>query len=223
MGDKNAFLNAINLLNKFKVSHENDNLQFKSFTRNDNFIIFTNEFGSEVIVETNKLFDDGNNNLSETSIDTSIFDNLKVKNSKVKKTFSDTSDANNSLLSKGKYSDTSVMSGGNKGVFSEVSEVINPAVKNGYSETSINNYENLNQTFSETSITQNSEQNNIFDKWETSMAGGGMTSDTLASITELNVRKSGNKVMAGGGLEREKTNVKKTYEINSSSTNSFCE
>jgi len=228
-GDLNKIEQALNLLKNLKINDGNNELSFKSFNKANSSMTFVNQKGGEVRLDLNApgLY-------SETS-DASLRGGGNELHS-------ETSDAfirggNSDTI--GLYSETSEigsMRGGYNGLNSETSlnsvDINNQSM---LSETSIDN------AYSATSAMENENNfnlQNLFIK-----ANGGSAKDnnntlSLSSITELKERNNANmsvlrnKGLLGGGVGggvsggakgAVSNNKFRTYDINSSSTNSVCE
>jgi hypothetical protein len=217
-GDLNKIEQALNLLKNLKINDGNNELSFKSFNKANSSMTFVNQKGGEFKLDVN------------TGLNASGL-------------YSETSDA--SLRGGGNelYSETSdafIRGGGNDSLYSETSEL--SSMRGGYnnglnSETSLNsvNINNPNM-LSETSIdnaysaTSAMENDNDFNLQNLFIKANGGSNNTLSlsSITELKERNNANmsvlrnKGLLGGGGGSTK-NKFKTYDINSSSTNSICE
>jgi hypothetical protein len=235
-GDLNKIEQALNLLKNLKISDGNNELSFKSFNKANSTMTFLNQKGGEIKLELNagtggsslNAGTDGSSLYSETS---DAF--IRGGGSDYNSMYSETSDA---FIRGGG-------SGNNNDLYSETSEL--GSMRGGYnnSETSlnsvgINNASMLSETsidnaYSATSAMDNDNHNqfnlqNLFIK-----ANGGGAKDSnntlsLSSITELKERNNANmsvlrnKGLLGGGAKNISSKVR-TYDINSSSTNSVCE
>jgi hypothetical protein len=184
--------------------------------------------GNGLYSETSDAFIRGGSNglYSETSVDNSVKGGSGL--------YSETSDAFVRGDGNGLYSETSVigsMKGGSNGLYSETSlnsvGINNPSM---LSETSIDN------AYSATSAMESDAQfnlQNLFIKANGGGSGAGASNNTLSlsSITELKERNNSNmsvlrnKGLLGGGAKGavSANNKLRTYDINSSSTNSVCE
>lgn len=230
-GDLNKIEQALNLLKNLKINDGNNELSFKSFNKANSSMTFINQKGGEVRLDLNAT-----GLYSETS-DAS----LRGGGNEL---YSETSDA----FIRGGNGDTFVRGGNSDtiGLYSETSEL--GSMRGGYnglnSETSlnsvgINNPSMLSETsidnaYSATSAMENENNfnlQNLFIK-----ANGGSAKDSnntlsLSSITELKERNNANMsvlrnkgLLGGGGAKGAVGNNKfRTYDINSSSTNSVCE
>lgn len=188
--------------------------------------------GNGLYSETSDAFIRGGGNglYSETSVDNSVKGGNGL--------YSETSDAYVRGDGNGLYSETSVISsmkGGGNGLYSETSlnsvGINNPSM---LSETSIDN------AYSATSAMESDAQFNLQNLFIKANGGGsgagagaGASNNTLSlsSITELKERNNSNmsvlrnKGLLGGGAKGavSANNKLRTYDINSSSTNSVCE
>jgi hypothetical protein len=220
-GDLNKIEQALNLLKNLKISDGNNELSFKSFNKANSSMTFLNQKGGEIKLELNA----GSSLYSETS-------DAFIGGGDYNGMYSETSDA---FIRGGGHSN-------NNELYSETSEL--GSMRGGYnnSETSlnsvgINNVSMLSETsidnaYSATSAMDNDNHNqfnlqNLFIKAN----GGAKDSNntlSLSSITELKERNNANmsvlrnKGLLGGGAKSISSKLK-TYDINSSSTNSVCE
>jgi hypothetical protein len=251
-GDLNKIEQALNLLKNLKINDGNNELSFKSFNKANSSMTFVNQKGGEVRLDVNtglsasglysetsdaSLRGGGNELYSETS---DAFIKGGNSNTFIK-------GGNSNTFIKGGNSNTFIKGGNSDtiGLYSETSEM--GSMRGGYnglnSETSlnsvgINNPSMLSETsidnaYSATSAMENENNfnlQNLFIK-----ANGGSAKDnnntlSLSSITELKERNNANmsvlrnKGLLGGGVGGAVGNNKfRTYDINSSSTNSVCE
>jgi hypothetical protein len=235
-GDLNKIEQALNLLKNLKINDGNNELSFKSFNKANSSMTFVNQKGGEF-----KL--DVNNGLSATGLYSETSDaSLRGGGNEL---YSETSDAfirggNGDAFIRGGNSDTI-------GLYSETSEM--GSMRGGYnglnSETSLNSVGINNQSMlSETSIdnaysatsAMESDNNfnlqNLFIKANGGSVKGSNNTLSLSSITELKERNNANmsvlrnKGLLGGGVGvggGGANNKLRTYDINSSSTNSVCE
>jgi hypothetical protein len=223
-GDLNKIEQALNLLKNLKINDGNNELSFKSFNKANSSMTFVNQKGGEFKLDVNTGLN-ASGLYSETS-DAS----LRGGGNEL---YSETSDA----FIKGGQSDT-------VGLYSETSEMgsMRGGYNNLYSETSLNSV-NINNPsmLSETSIdnaysaTSAMESDNKFNLQNLFIKANGGSKDgnntlSLSSITELKERNNANmsvlrnKGLLGGGVGVGGANNKlRTYDINSSSTNSVCE
>ena len=127
-------------------------------------------------------------------------------------------------------SDVQPIRGGGSGMYSETSINNTDINNNVFSDTSVNNMHGagVGGGFSETSVLESEIQFNPLNLFIKSSVGGGNDDImSLSSITELKERNKNNmsflknKGLSGGGVSNG--NKFKTYDINSSSTNSVCE
>ena len=127
-------------------------------------------------------------------------------------------------------SDVQPIRGGGSGMYSETSINNTDINNNVFSDTSVNNMHGagVGGGFSETSVLESEIQFNPLNLFIKSSVGGGNDDImSLSSITELKERNKTNmsflknKGLSGGGVSNG--NKFKTYDINSSSTNSVCE
>jgi hypothetical protein len=241
---------ALNLLKNLKINDGNNELSLKSFNKANSVMTFVNQNGGEIKLDLNSKND---NMYSETSDMQSIrgggvysatSDVQPIRGGGVYSATSDvqpirggsvysaTSDVQ-PIRGGGMYSATSDMQsirGG--GMYSETSNNNTEINNNVFSDTSVNNMQGAvggsNVGFSETSVLESEIQFNPLNLFIKSSVGGG-TDDimSLSSITELKERNKTNmsflknKGLSGGGVSNG--NKFKTYDINSSSTNSVCE
>ena len=210
-GDLNKIEQALNLLKNLKINDGGSELLFKSFNNSNSSMTFVNQKGGEVKLDLLNNMSGGNNSL-----------------------YSETSDAGSmrggdiGLLSE--TSDDGSMRGGANGLNSDTS--LNSV---GINNASMLSETSLDNAYSVTSMDKESDNNNhnynlqnLFIK-----ATGGSAKDSnntlsLSSITELKERNNSNmsvlrnKGLLGGGA-KSTGNKLRTYDINSSSTNSVCE
>jgi len=138
----------------------------------------------------------------------------------------------------GLYSETSVIGSmrGGANIFNSETSLNSVGINNAsmLSETSLNSVD-INNGYSATSMDGDGDNNhnynlqNLFIK----ASGGGVKDSnntlSLSSITELKERNNSNmsvlrnKGLLGGGAKGASNNKLRTYDINSSSTNSICE
>ena len=235
-GDLNKIEQALNLLKNLKINDGGSELLFKSFNNSNSSMTFVNQKGGEVKLDLLNNMSGGNNGLySETS------DAGSMRGGDIG-LLSETSDegtirgGDNGSIRGGDnslYSETSVigsMRGGAIGFNSETS--LNSV---GINNASMLSETSLDNAYSVTSMDKESDNNNhnynlqnLFIK-----ATGGSAKDSnntlsLSSITELKERNNSNmsvlrnKGLLGGGA-KSTGNKLRTYDINSSSTNSVCE
>ena len=207
---------ALNLLKNLKINDGNNELSLKSFNKANSVMTFVNQSGGEIKLDLNSNYD---NMYSATS-------DMQPIRGGGNGMYSATSDMQ-SIRGGGMYSATSdVQSIRGGGMYSETSINNTDINNNVFSDTSVNNM--LGGGFSETSVLESEIQFNPLNLFIKSSVGGGNDDImSLSSITELKERNKNNmsflknKGLSGGGVSNG--NKFKTYDINSSSTNSVCE
>jgi hypothetical protein len=198
-GDLNKIEQALNLLKNLKINDGNNELSFNSFNKASSSMTFVNQKGGEVKLELNA--------------NTGLYSEL----SDIKGGSCD----NNGLYSE--TSDAFIRGGGDYNSETSLNSVVinNPSM---LSETSIDN------AYSATSAMESDVPFNLQNLFIKANGGSKDNNNTLSlsSITELKERNNANmsvlrnKGLLGGGVVSA-NNKLKTYDINSSSTNSVCE
>ena len=232
---------ALNLLKNLKINDGNNELSLKSFNKANSVMTFVNQSGGEIKLDLNSNYDNmysatsdmqpirgggGNGVYSATS------DMQSIRGGGGSGMYSATSDVQ-PIRGGGVYSATSDVQpirGGGSGMYSETSINNTDINNNVFSDTSVNNMHGagVGGGFSETSVLESEIQFNPLNLFIKSSVGGGNDDImSLSSITELKERNKTNmsflknKGLSGGGVSNG--NKFKTYDINSSSTNSVCE
>ena len=199
---------ALNLLKNLKINDGNNELSLKSFNKANSVMTFVNQSGGEIKLDLNSNYD---NMYSATS------DMQPIRGGGGNGVYSATSDVQ-------------PIRGGGSGMYSETSINNTDINNNVFSDTSVNNMHGagVGGGFSETSVLESEIQFNPLNLFIKSSVGGGNDDImSLSSITELKERNKTNmsflknKGLSGGGVSNG--NKFKTYDINSSSTNSVCE
>ena len=220
-GDLNKIEQALNLLKNLKINDGNNELSLKSFNNSNSSMTFVNQKGGEIKLELS-----GNNSLySETS------DAGSMRGGDIGLLSETSGDGSMRGGNTGLYSETSIiasMRGGANGLNSDTS-LNSVGINNAsmLSETSLDNaYSVTSAMDSDNNHNHNYNLQNLFIK----ATGGAKDSDnniSLSSITELkeinnsNMSVLRNKGLLGGGAKNTTNNKFRTYDLNSSLTNSI--